>query len=210
MLEITTTRAERTQHNISWTSHSVRALHLLTLLQWNQDGKGKEQHVREKLFFCFFWWEMLSSQEIRNRCARGHTLTHTHTHPCSTLKNTRFQFSDMKEAPVEWKEKWKSSLLSVSHKQRACGALTGCRSLSSSETHSTSTKSVGTCFKGVQNGNLHYSCTVKNGKINLVYSTAKVWLFALQKLKTEVTGYLYFIIYSMQQSLNLALLFLSC
>lgn len=138
------------------------------------------------------------------------THSHTHTHPCSTLKNTRFQFSDMKEAPVEWKEKWKSSLLSVSHKQRACGALTGCRSLSSSETHSTSTKSVGTCFKGVQNGNLHYSCTVKNGKIHLVYSTAKVWLFALQKLKTEVTGYLYFIIYSMQQSLNLALLFLSC
>lgn len=68
------------------------------------------------------------------------------------------------------------------------------------ETHSTSTQSVGTCFKGVQNGNLHYSHSFENGKVNLVYSTAKVWFSSFQKLKTEVTGYLYFINYSTQQS----------
>lgn len=51
------------------------------------------------------------------------------------------------------------------------------------ETHSTSTQSVGTGFKGEQNGNLHHSRSSENGKTNLVDSTAKVWLFPFQKLR---------------------------
>lgn len=56
---------------------------------------------------------MLSSQEMRNRCARGHTQPH------STLKNTRFQFANMKGTPVEWKKKWKPSSVSANHMKAA-------------------------------------------------------------------------------------------
>lgn len=114
-----------------------------------------------------------------------------HTHPCTTLKNTRFQFSDMKETPVEWKEKWKSSFLSASHKQRAYGALTSCLSLSSYwNVLYLNTKCWSLFWRSTKwkIGLL----TFENGKINLVHPTAKIWLFSFQKLKIEITGYLCF------------------
>lgn len=102
---------------IDWTLPLTR-----TFYRGNQDGKAAkafgsigntEQRVRKKLFFCSFWWVVLSSQEMRNRCARGHT------HPRSTLQNTRFQFANMKGTPVEWKKKWKPSSVSANHMKAA-------------------------------------------------------------------------------------------
>lgn len=163
-------------------------------------AKASEQRVRKKLFFCFFWWEMLSSQEIRNRCARGHIHIHA-----PHWKTRVFNF-----------QTWKRLLLNGRRNENlACFLQAISRELMelwqaawahlAIEMYSTSTQSVGACFKGVQNGNLHYSHSSKNGKSNLVYSTAKIWLFPFQKLKIEITGYLYFIIYFIKQSLNLAL-----
>lgn len=156
--------------------------------------RASEQRVRKKLFFCFFWWEMLSSQEIRNRCATGHTHIHA-----PHWKTRVFNFQTWKRLLLNGRrnENLAFFLQAISRELmepwQAAGA---CLAI---ETYSTSTQSV-------QNGNLHYSHSCKNGKINLVYSTAKVWLFSFQKLKIEVTGYLYFIIYSIQQSLNPVLL----
>lgn len=158
-------------------------------------ARASKQCVRKKLFFCFFWWEMLSSQEIRNRCARGHTHIHA-----PHWKTRVFNFQTWKKLLLHGRrnENLAFFLQAISRELmelwQAAGA---CLAI---ETHSTSTQSVGTCFKGVQNGNLHYSHSFENGKVNLVYSTAKVWFSSFQKLKTEVTGYLYFINYSTQQS----------
>lgn len=162
--------------------------------------RASEQRVRKKLFFSFFWWEMLSSQEIRNRCARGHTHIHA-----PHWKTRVFNFQTWKRLLLNGRrnENLACFLQAISKELmelwQAAGA---CLAI---QMYSTSTQSVGICFKGVQNGNLHYSHSFKNEKIYLVYSTAKEWLFSFQKLKIEVTGYLYFIIYSTQQSLNLAL-----
>lgn len=109
MLKITTTRGERTQHNISRTSYTMCALHLIMSYQWNQDGKRKEGLLQSKglqaacqkeiVFLLLLMGDAFKSGNQKQVCQRAHT------HPCTTLKNTRFQFSDMKETPVEWKEK---------------------------------------------------------------------------------------------------------
>lgn len=165
-------------------------------------ARASEQRVRMKLFFCFFWWEMLSSQEIRSRCARGHTHIHA-----PHWKTHVFNFQTWKRLLLNGRrnENLACFLQAISRELMSFDKLPGPALLLKHTVPQH--ESVGTCFKGVQNGNLHYSHSFENGKNHPVYWTAKLWLFSFQKLKIEVTGYLYFTIYSLQQSLHLVLLF---